>query len=387
MNKKILIALVAGIAVVSSMIYIFSKNDEKTVQSKELHQVADVNNIDSVKQISGAEDLLKKEVEPKINKQIEKVKTEQEKYTASVDMNKWQYNAQDGVFYQTGIVYTQIPANLKYQKMALFVPEKYMTCIKKTDTFFSCKKNVSEYIGKYNADKAPILFEINSPDFAATSALSEYKNYSKYIKAGIVYVHIGFRGIESGAPYGVTDIKAAVKYLRRNSEHIAGNVNSIFALGIREGGMLAAVLGASGNAKSYMPYLQKIGALKGVDDNINGVILFNPISGLDTANEALEWLLGEERKDMTDEQRKISETMAKEYANYVNKAGFIDANGRALTLQYSKKGIYKEGTYYDYIKNVIAKSLQNFIKTHSFPFAIPKSWEISEDKAIAQDNI
>ncbi len=406
MNKKILVGLVAGIVVIGALVYGFSKNSTSNSQTGELHQIEKENVVDSVKKTPESPKAVKeKEKTSEANEEVksavkakaeteekaeikQKVKKKQEeKFVNFVDMNKWLHNAKDKVYYQTGIVYTKTPTALKYQKMALFVPENYLICRKNADDFLSCEKSSSAHEGKYNVNNAPIFFEIDSPDFAAMPALTEYKDYSVYTKEGMVYAHIGFRGIDSGAPLGVADIKAAVKYLRRNNDRIPGNTNSIFVLGMNQGGLLAAVLGASGNDKAYMPYLQEIGALNGVDDNISGVILFNPVSGLDTANEALEWLLGSSRKDMTEEQKKMSEAMAKEYANYINRAGFIDARGRALTLQYSAKGIYQQGTYYDYIKKVIEKSIQRFIETHTFPYMIPKSWEISEEDAIAQDNI
>lgn len=405
MNKKIS-GLILCVIVASVLAYHFLNNNAKKSQEGEVHQITGVSVADDVKKEAptdrgesaiaekkknepeAKEDAIPEkpaELKVKISPEIKEKK--EDKFVDFLDMNKWQYNAKDKVYYQTGIVYAKTPNAPKYQKMALFVPEEYMNCKKNSDNLFSCEKNPDGRVSWCNIKRAPIFFEINSPDFASTPALNEYKDYSRYTKLGMVYAHIGFRGIESGAPAGIADIKAAIKYLRRNEEKIPANVNSIFVLGIREGGLLAAALGASGNDRAYMPYLQEIGALNGIDDNIQGVMLINPISGLDTANEALEWMFGESRKDLTEEQKKISDIMAKEYANYVNRAGFMDRNGRALTLQYSKTGIYQEGTYSDYIKKVIAKSLQDFIKNHSFPYAIPKSWEISEDEAIAENNI
>ncbi|MBQ8482082.1 MAG: hypothetical protein IJ532_06065 [Alphaproteobacteria bacterium] len=408
MNKKLLIGSVIGVLIVGILAYRVLNNSAINSQDGELHQITATDNVNNENKAPIVAAVAEKKIEkekktaPEVNENIKtnaektaeaevtakaEVKINEEKFIDFVDMDKWQYNAKDGVYYQTGIVYAKTPRNLKYQKLALFVPQEYMSCQKNSAGLFSCEKNLSGRVNWYKESIAPIFFEISSPDFSATSALTEYKDYSRYTKLGMIYAHIGFRGIESGAPAGIADIKAAIKYLRRNEARLPGNVNSVYVLGIREGGLLAAVLGASGNDRAYMPYLQEMGAVNGIDDNIQGVMLINPMSGLDTANEALEWLLGDDRKNMTDEQKKISDAMAKEYANYVNKAGFMDRNGSALTLQYSKKGIYQEGTYSDYIKNVIAKSLQNFVDKHSFPYAIPKSWEISEDEAIAEDNI
>ena len=311
-----------------------------------------------------------------------------DEFSDSVDMNKWLYNDKDGVYYQTGIVYAQTPADTTYQKLAVFIPEKYLSCQKNINQTYHCKINLNNSaINKYNSEKAPFVIEIESPDFTAMPALKKYQNHRLYTDAGIIYVHIGFRGIKSGAPYGVTDIKTAIRYLRNNKDLLPGNTSAIYAVAANQGAMLTAVLGASGNDRLYLPYLKENGAFTRIDDNIKGVMLINPVSGLDTANEAIEWFIGYNRKNMTDEQKKLSDKMAKEYANYVNRAGFVLGADRGLTLQYSDEGIYQEGSYYDYLKEVIITSLQQYFKEHPFPLNIPKSWEISEEDALAQDNI
>ena len=320
---------------------------------------------------------------------IETIKNDDiDKFSDFIDMNKWLYNDTDGVYYQTGIIYAQTLADATHQKLAVFIPEKYLKCQKNTHQTYSCKINTgNSTINKYNSEIAPFAIEIESPDFAAVPALKKYQNHRIYTDAGIIYVHIGFRGINSGAPYGVADIKTAIRYLRNNKGIIPGNTSAIYTLAANHGAMLAAILGASGNDKLYLPYLKENGAFTRIDDNILGVMLINPLCGLDTENEAIEWFVGNNRKNMSEEQKKLSDKMAKEYADYINRAGFVLEMDKGLTLQYSDEGIYQEGTYFDYIKSIIIDSLQQYIQEHPFPLSIPKLWEISEDDAIAQDNI
>lgn len=383
MNKKILTILIFVIAVLGiCCTYLFS--GKSSTDNKE-HLKTD-QTISNSKQIKSNKTNAKIRKVKQIQK-INEVKKEKEQFTTFIDMKKWQHNAKDGVYYQLGIFYTQTPVDLKYQKLALFVPEKYLKCENNGNKTFSCVHDMTARVEKFDVRIAPIVFEINSPDFASTPALTEYRDYTKYTNKGLIYAHIGFRGIEAGAPYGVTDIKAAIRYLHKNNQVLPGNTDSLFILGANHGAALAAIIGASGNDKTYTPYLQEIGALKGVDDTVFGVMLINPISGLDTANEAIEWMLGGSRKDMSSEQKKLSEKMAKEYANYINRAGIISPQGQALTLQYSENGMYQQGTYYDYIKGTIAASLEKFLHDTTFPTIIPKSWEISEDTANEQDNI
>jgi len=317
----------------------------------------------------------------------QKVKVEEEKFTGVLDMKKWRYNSKDEVLYQTGIYYAQSSLKSEYQKMALFVPEKYLRCQKSNDGFYACDPNMASLIDGYTVRTAPIVTQISSSQFAAEPALNEYRSFKEYTDAGLIYAHIGFRGAEHGAPATVADIKAAIRFIKSNSERIPGNTESVFILAANHGGLLASIVGASGNDRSYTPYLQEIGAINNVEDNIKGVMVINPKGALDTANEALEWILNRNRQDLSEEQKKISDKMAKEYANYVNRAGFIGPRGEGLTLQYSQKGVYQDGTYYDYIKSIMENSLADLMLHNKFPYAVPKSWEISEDRAEAEKNI
>lgn len=318
---------------------------------------------------------------------IEPETPEEETFTGLLDMDKWHYNAEDKVYYQTGIYYSQASVDSQYQKLALFIPEKYFHCNELKEELFLCEPNSAARINKYTIHTAPIVTEINSPDYAAESALTEYRNFKEYTDAGLIYAHIGFRGVEHGAPAAVTDIKAAIHFMKYNKVRIPGNTDYIFAIGVNQGAYLAAVLATSGNSRLYQPYLQEIGALNGLNDNIKGVMLINPAGSPDTYNEAVEWIFNNTRQGLTDEQKKLANKMAAEYATYINKAGFIGPQGNALTLQYSKKGEYQNGTYHDYIKKTIGSSLLRFMSEHSFPYAIPKSWEISEDKAPFHNNV
>lgn len=49
----------------------------------------------------------------------------QEETQLTVDMSKWQYNAQDGVYWQVGIAYCASPVDLTYETLGIFVPERH----------------------------------------------------------------------------------------------------------------------------------------------------------------------------------------------------------------------------------------------------------------------
>ena len=135
------------------------------------------------------------------------------------------------------------------------------------------------------------------------------------------------------------------------------------------GGAQSVLLGASGDSKMYDPYLEKIGAVKGVSDSVLGSVSWCPVTSLDTGNAEYEWMMGCTRTGRSKEEQSMSDKLAEAYAKYVNSAGFTDKNGKKLTLTESKEGIYQAGSYYDYIKGEIERSLNNYLADLSDPKA------------------
>ena len=109
--------------------------------------------------------------------------------------------------------YCEDPADENYENLAIFVPRDYFTAEKNDDGTYTCEINTSSKIGDYSADTAPVVMPINTPGYSAQEALTEYSSVKDYTDAGVVYVHAGCRGRDAGAPAGVTDLKAAVRYV------------------------------------------------------------------------------------------------------------------------------------------------------------------------------
>ena len=285
-----------------------------------------------------------------------------------MDMSKWQYNATDHVYYQIGIQYCEVPVNLTYETLSVFVPESYMTAKDNGDSTYTCTINTEADVNGYSALNAPVVIPVNTPGYSACEALTEYTDVSDYTDAGFVYIHAGCRGKDQGAPAGVTDLKAAIRYIRYNSGVIAGDMNRIFSFGMSGGGAQSALLGSTGDSQMYDVYLKEIGAVQGVSDGVAGAMCWCPITGLDSADEAYEWNMGSSRSNLTEEEQEISDSMASAFASYINDLGITDENGNRLTLEESQEGIYQSGTYYAYIKNVIETSLNNFLAETTFPY-------------------
>ncbi|MBO5553917.1 MAG: hypothetical protein J5941_00190 [Solobacterium sp.] len=287
---------------------------------------------------------------------------------SKIDASAWQYNEADDVYYQIGISYCETPADENYETLAVFVPGAYMNAADNGDGTYTCEINTEAEVNGYTAETAPIVMPINTPGYSAQAALSEYKSVTEYTSAGFVYVHAGCRGRDAGAPAGVTDLKAAVRYVRYSDDTVPGDAESIFTFGMSGGGAQSAVMGSTGDSALYEPYLTEIGAVQGVSDAVLGSMCWCPITNLDTADEAYEWMLGVTRDGLSEEEQAISDQLAEAYAEYVNNAGLKDENGTVLTLEESEDGIYQAGTYYEYMKSVIETSLNNFLADTEFPY-------------------
>ena len=285
-----------------------------------------------------------------------------------IDMSAWQYNTEDNVYYQLGIEYCETPADENYENLAIFVPGAYFNGTNNGDGTWTCTINPENQVGDFTAATAPIVLPVNTPGYSAMAPLSEYSDLTAFTNDGFVYVHAGCRGRNHGAPAGVTDLKAAIRYIRYTADLLPGNTDSIFTFGMSGGGAQSALMGATGDSELYTPYLEAIGAVKGVSDAILGAMCWCPITNLDSADEAYEWMMGSTRSGLSDEEQSISDQMAAAFASYINQAGFRDPDGNLLTLDASTEGIYHAGSYYGYILKVIERSLTNFLHDTTFPY-------------------
>jgi hypothetical protein len=194
-----------------------------------------------------------------------------------------------------------------------------------------------------DATNAPILFVIGvggymSSNNARTGPGRNSKvngNADLALAAGYVVVSPGCRGRDNKAadgtyygkaPAAIVDLKAAVRYIRHNKGVIQGNVNWIFSTGVSAGGALSALLGASGNSPLYDSYLKEIGAAD-AEDNIFGSACFCPITDLEHADGAYEWMYGNSpaRSGLVDQE--LSKKLKALYAEYQTSLKLRGKNG------------------------------------------------------------
>jgi hypothetical protein len=224
------------------------------------------------------------------------------------------------------IVYVAKPVDRDYQSLNVRVPVKIddVTLV---------------------ATNAPILFEIGVGGYMS----SKVKNYATVppppggvagrpptvdrktsgspdlaLAAGYVVVSPGCRGRDNKAadgtfygkaPAAIVDLKAAVRYIRHNRGVIPGNPDWIFSTGVSAGGALSALLGASGNSTLYEPFLSEIGAADEAD-NICGSACFCPITDLEHADAAYEWMFGTTPTSSGLVLQGLSQQLREIYADY-----------------------------------------------------------------------
>lgn len=288
-----------------------------------------------------------------------------------IDMSKWQYDEENDVYWQVGIAYCENPADASYEKLGIYVPGTYMTGNQNEDGTYTCEVNTSGTVAGYTVETAPIVIPVDTPGYSAMAAPTGYdSSISAYTAAGFVYVCAGCRGRDAGAPAGVTDLKAAIRYIRYNQGVIPGSMDRIFTFGMSGGGAQSALLGSTGDSELYTPYLEEIGAISGVSDAVTGSMCWCPITNLDYASEAYEWNLGVTRTGLTEDAQELSNAMAEQFALYINELGLKDEEGNVLTLENSEEGIYQAGSYYDYLKTVIEMSLNHFLEDTTFPYTV-----------------
>ena len=295
----------------------------------------------------------------------------------SIDMNNWQYDETNDIYYQIGLIYCMNPKDTAYESCGIYVPGKYFDATKNSNGTYSCKINENNKVGNHTASSAPIVMPVNTPGYSACTAPTNYNagEVKDYTDAGFIYLNAGCRGRDNAeAPDGVVDLKSAVTYYRFNGDVLPGDSEKIFTFGHSGGGAQSAIMGASGNSKLYNPYLEDIGAaMVGKDGNalsnaIAGAMCWCPITNLDTADGAYEWNMGQYARSSDSFTGALSNDLATEYASYINALGLKDPNGKTLTLDESDNGVYTSGSYYDYMLSVTEESLNNFLNDTTFPY-------------------
>lgn len=310
-------------------------------------------------------------------------------YSLAFDNAAWQYDEANDIYWQVGVVYVANPASLDYETLGIYVPGAYLEATANGDGTYTASVKSDAQVGQFTAATAPYVLPVNTPGYNASQAPTWLADgIANYTQAGMIYLQPGIRGrdnttdsqgqeVVGGAPWGVTDLKAAIRYVRYNKDVLPGDTDKIVSFGHSGGGAQSAVLGASGDSTLYNPYLEALGAAmkdkegNPISDAPYGTMTWSPITSLDYADAAYEWNLGQFADSNTRAEgtftQALSQDLAKEYANYINQLG-LKHEGQALTLAESSEGIYTQGSYATYLEGVVNQSLNNFLADTSFPY-------------------
>ncbi|WP_314181072.1 tannase [Abiotrophia defectiva] len=310
-------------------------------------------------------------------------------YSLAFDNAAWQYDETNDIYWQVGVVYVANPASLDYETLGIYVPGAYLEATANGDGTYTASVKSDTQVGQFTAATAPYILPVNTPGYNASQAPTWLADgIASYTQAGMIYLQPGIRGrdnttdsqgqeVVGGAPWGVTDLKAAIRYVRYNKDLLPGDTDKIVSFGHSGGGAQSAILGASGDSTLYNPYLEALGAAmkdkegNPISDAPYGTMTWSPITSLDYADAAYEWNLGQFADSNTRAEgtftQALSQDLAKEYANYINQLG-LKHEGQALTLAESSQGIYTQGSYATYLEGVVNQSLNNFLDDTSFPY-------------------
>lgn len=218
---------------------------------------------------------------------------------------------------------------------------------------------------KVTTSNSPILLDIGVGGFMSVKN-TDMKDTSYRtdlaLAAGYVVVAPGCRGRDNEfadgtyygkAPSAIVDLKAVIKYIRYNKKRIQGNTDRIVSVGCSAGGALSALLGSSGNSKLFNKYFKEIGAAK-AKDHIFATACYSPITDLEHADMAYEWMFGstETKWGLVDQQ--LSEELKSAYADYQLSLNLQGLDGF---------GILTADNYRDYLlKYYLQPSLTKFLK-------------------------
>ncbi len=299
------------------------------------------------------------------------------------------------------IVCVKNPVDTRYETINIYIPTQYFE---------------GKSVGSYNADTAPIFLPNSVGGYMPGPAGGPGMGRDGGANAALVALARGYVVAEPGArgrtnvdangtytgkaPAAIVDLKAAVRYLRFNDKVMPGNAEKIVSNGTSAGGALSALLGASGDNADYEPYLKALGAADTRDD-IYAVSAYCPITNLDNADAAYEWLFngintyaqmsfqappsgadaagmpvdagtppadgtadqggpngaGATQASLTPDQVMLSSLLKARFPAYLNSLGLKKSDGSALTVDANGNGSFR-----DYVKSFVIASAQKALK-------------------------
>lgn len=278
----------------------------------------------------------------------------------------WEHLPAYGCFRIKGVPYCRHPRVPREQCMDIYAPEAFLS---------------GGQAGGYTAETAPVVFENGLAGYheAEPFDIEDFRGAAKdFLAAGCVYVSCGCRGRssvdESGercgkSPLSLVDLKAGIRFLKSQAGVLPGNMERIVSVGISAGGAMSALLGCTGNSPLYEAALAEMGAETDQTDDIFAAQCYCPITDLDHADMAYEWMfrgqghytgmpyVGFSEGDLTPFAAALSGKLADAYAEYFNGLGLVGPDGAPLAV-----GKEHEGSAYTLLMEKLERSVEKFRK-------------------------
>ena len=272
----------------------------------------------------------------------------------------WTFDENHNCWCLEDIVYTPVPKDVRFQRMSVYAHKDLM----------NADGTVAE-----GARSVPVVFGNNAAGYAQMPQLwldSPRFSGQQYLDRGWVYITCGCRGREtrdekgvlSGkAPATLVDFKTAIRFLRHNREWLPGDFDKIISVGTSAGGAMSTLLGVTGDNENFLPYLQENGAFMDESDSVYASQIYCPITDLDHANMAYEWMFHADKENepgpagpgeiMSPFKDALSAALMKEYVEYFNSLGLKDPeSGETLVLNDDARS----GSGYDYLMKCLDRS-------------------------------
>ena len=79
-----------------------------------------------------------------------------------VDSSRWNYDKDNDIYYQIGLVYCKNPAASEYESLSVYVPGAYMKGTPNADGTYTCQISDKGKVGEYTARTAPVIMPVNT---------------------------------------------------------------------------------------------------------------------------------------------------------------------------------------------------------------------------------
>ncbi len=280
---------------------------------------------------------------------------------------QWEYLPDENCYRVLHVVYCDKPVNPELQAMNIYVPACYMNEDGTINYEGSCTPRPGV---TYTAKTVPVILYNDIGGYSQCTPAEFIDRNKEFTGDGFVMVSVGARGRQSmdsegkpsgKAPTAVVDLKAAVRFLRAHQEELPGDYERIVSVGTSAGGAMSALLGATGNDEYFIPYLESIGAAMDERDDIFAAQCYCPITDLDHADMAYEWMFGTKSVSIRSAKelpvvmdkfhRELSGKLADAYVGYIN----------SLPIDASLGEDKRSGTFYTGLMEQVSASVTKFL--------------------------